>query len=124
MGLDMRIIPDDRVDCIVQDLRTHGFDVDVRERTITLTPERCRQIGIAYPHEPYTTRLIECWRGDHKIVLSVSVDGKQFPGYRIYIPNLGSWWPSRNRELVALQSDVTQILEANGAYWPFDEDGG
>lgn len=124
MGLDMRVIPDDRIDCIVSDLRSHGFDVGIHLRSVTLTQADCRLIGVVYPHEPFITRQIECRRGCYRIVLRVVSGEEPFSGYRIYIPNLRSWWPSRNRELAKLQSDVTAILEANGAYWPYNQDGG
>ena len=109
VGLGMRVIPEDRVGSIADSLREHGFAVDVRERSVEHAPA-----------SQTTVAEIECLRNNNRVLFGIERD-KQFPGYRIYIPNISSWWPSRNRELAELQADVTAVLEQCGAYCPFDD---
>jgi len=120
MGLDLRVIAEDRVAQIPDAMRQAGFSVSIDERTVDTSPERCAALGIQPPEEPVVFTLVCCRRGNEQITLSVIRDGEQFDGFRVYIPNLSSWWPSRKRKRRQLQADVTAILEKCGAYCPFN----
>jgi hypothetical protein len=124
MGLDMRIVPDDSLDAIESALTSAGFDVTVRKREIKIPDDLPGHIAVTMPDHPIIIHDITVSDGTNSIVLSYGVDEGEFGGYCIYIPNLGAWRPRLNRELHDFQSQVTNVLESVGAYWPFPEDGG
>lgn len=124
MGLDMRIVPDDRLDAIESALLSAGFNVTVTKREIEIPDKLPSHIEVVMPDHPIIIHEITVSDGTNSIVLSYGVDEGKFGGYRIYIPNLGAWRPRRNRELHDFQSQVTNVLESVGAYWPFPKDGG
>ena len=118
MGLDLRVIAEERVEEIPDAMERAGFSVAVEQRTVDTSPERCKELGIQPPGEPVVFTLIRCARGKEQITLSVIRDDEQFAGFRVYIPNLSSWWPPRKRKRRQLQADVTAVLEDCGAYLP------
>lgn len=124
MGLDMRIVPDDRLDAIESALTSAGFHVTVTKREIEIPDDLPSHIAVTMPDHPITITEITVSDGTNSIVLSYGVDEGEFGGFRIYIPNLSAWLPRRNRELHDFQSQVTNVLESVGAYWPFPEDDG
>lgn len=121
MGLDMRIVPDDRLGAIESALVNDGFDVTVIERELEIPDDMPDDIRASMPDHPITIQNIVVTNGRDTITLSYGIDDES-GGYRIYIPNLGAWRPRRNRELHAFQKRVTDVLESVGAYWPFPDD--
>jgi hypothetical protein len=119
MGLDMRIVPDDRLDTIKSAFVSAGFEVIVTEREISIPDDLPDHIRASMPNDPIIINEVVVSDDRNTITLSYMVDSGDFEGYRIYIPNLGAWRPWRNRELRDFQSRVTNVLESVGAYWPF-----
>jgi hypothetical protein len=124
MGLDMRIVPDHRLNAIEAALLHAGFAVTVIERKFELSTDMPDDIRASLPDNPIIIHNIVVTDGRNTITLLYGADEGEFGGYRIYIPNLGAWWPRRNRELRAFQTRVTDVLESIGAYWPFPYDVG
>lgn len=120
MGADLRVLPTEQLTPLVASLRTRGFIVDVSEHLVELSEQRCNEMRIPFPQKPRQKTLIRCSRNGHTILLTIIADNEEFEGYRIYIPNLTSWWPARRRALTQFQDEVTAVLEEHGAYWPFD----
>ena len=121
MGLDMRIVADDRLDVIKAALVNAGFDVTVNEREIVIPDDLPDHIQASMPGHPIIIHEVVVSDDRDTITLSYRIDEGDFGGYRIYIPNLGAWRPWRDRELRNFQTRVTDVLESVGAYWPFEQ---
>jgi hypothetical protein len=120
----MRFVPDDRLAAIEAALLHAGFAVTVTERKRDLSVGAPENIVASLPDRWKIVHTIAVTDGHNTITLTYDPVAGAFSEYGIWIPNLGAWWPRRNRELRAFQSRVTGVLESVGAYRRYPDAAG